>query len=372
MLHRLIALILKELQSLLGDPDGRKLLIAPVIMQLLLFPHAATLDVKNVTLGIYNQDHGAEGLELVQRLSEAEAFTKIVPIRSEPEFQSTIEGQKALLAVQLPEDFSAKLARGEDVQVQAVLDGRRSNAAQIALGYVNVITQDYQEERLQEGAGGRVLAPPSELLVRHWFNPNLHYHWFIVPSLVAIICTISTLIVTAMSVAREREQGTFDQLLVSPLTPGMIMVGKAVPAIIISFAQATIILTAAIFVYKVPFHGNMLYLYGSMFFYVTALVGFGLFISSLCSTQQQAFLGVFSFMMPAVLLSGFASPVENMPKILQWISWIDPLSHFIIIVKGLFLKAMPFHDVIHHAWPLLLISAVMLSLADWIFHHRLN
>lgn len=372
MLHRLIALIIKELQSLFGDPAARRLLFAPVILQLVLFPHAATLDVKNVTMGIYNQDQGAESLELSQRLAEAEAFSRILPIHSRTEMQNTIENQHALLILQIPEDFSAKLARGEDVSIQAALDGRRSNAGQIALGYANTVIQDYQRERLEQGAGGRVVAPPSEVIVRHWFNPNLHYHWFIVPSLVAIISTISTLIVTSMSVAREREQGTFDQLLVSPLTPAQIMLGKAVPALIVSFAQATIILTAAIFLYRVPFHGSLALLYGSMFFYVMALVGFGLFISSVCSTQQQAFLGVFSFMMPAVLLSGFASPVENMPLVLRLVSWIDPLSHFIIIVKGQFLKNMPFYDVVYHAWPLLLIAGVTLALADWMFHHRLN
>lgn len=372
MFHRLIALIIKELQALLGDPSGRRLLLAPVILQLVLFPNAATLDVKNVHLGIYNQDHGAASIELTQRLAEAEAFSKILPIHDEAEMQKTIENQHALLIIQIPEDFSSKLERGENVSLQAALDGRRSNAGQIALGYANIVIQDYQQERLKAGAGGRILAPPSELIVRHWFNPNLYYHWFIVPSLVAIISTISTLIVTSMSVAREREQGTFDQLLVSPLTPGQIMIGKAVPALIIAFAQATIILTAAIFVYRVPFHGSLLLLYGSMFFYVLALVGFGLFISSICATQQQAFLGVFSFMMPAVLLSGFASPVENMPLPLRMISWIDPLSHFIIIVKGQFLKSMPFHDVVYHAWPLLLIAIVTLGVANWIFHHRLS
>ena len=153
----------------------------------------------------------------------------------------------------------------------------------------------------------------AELVVRHWFNPNLDYAWFIVPSLVAIITTVDTLIVTSLSIAREREQGTFDQLLVSPYTPGMIMVGKAVPALLVAMVQATIILIGGVFLYHIPFQGSLALLYASLTAYILALIGFGLFISALCATQQQAVLGVFSFMMPAVLLSGFVAPIDNMP-----------------------------------------------------------
>ncbi len=209
-------------------------------------------------------------------------------------------------------------------------------------------------------------------MVRHWFNPNLNNAWSIVPSLVAIITTISTLIVTALSVAREREQGTFDQLLVSPLTPGMIMIGKAVPALFVSVVQATVIVLVGVFAYRIPFQGSFLLLYSSMIFYIIALAGFGLLISSICQTQQQAFLGVFSFMMPAVLLSGFISPVENMPSWLQAVTWFDPLRHFIIIVKGVFLKDMSAAAVASNAWPLLVIGVLTLASANFVFRRRLG
>jgi ABC-2 type transport system permease protein len=194
----------------------------------------------------------------------------------------------------------------------------------------------------------------------------------IVPSLVAIITTISTLIVTALSVAREREQGTFDQLLVSPLTPGMIMVGKTVPAMIVAMLQATIILLAGIFIYKIPFVGSFLYLYLSMVFYILALAGFGLLISSICATQQQAFLGVFSFVMPTVLLSGFVAPIENMPLWLQYLDWFNPLQHFIVIVKGVFLKDIGLSILWESMWPLLIIALVTLVPANWMFRRHLG
>jgi ABC-2 type transport system permease protein len=368
MLYRIGTLIIKELQALLQDRQSRALLIAPVVLQLAVFPFAATLEVKNNTLGVFNEDAGGESIELVQRLSRARAFTKIVFIKNEEELRWNIDAQQTLIVLRFAPDFSRSVTAGLPAPIQAILDGRRSNGGQIALGYVREILQGYLDDRNR--SQGRVAK--SAIVVRHWFNPNLDYVRHIIPSLVAIITTISTLIVTSLSVAREREHGTFDQLLVSPLTPGMIMVGKSVPALIVAATQATIILTAGVWVYRIPFEGSLALLYGSMFFYILALAGFGLLISSICSTQQQAFLGVFSFMMPAVLLSGFPSPVENMPAWLQYIDWFNPLRHFIVIVKGVFLKDIGIGELIHPLWPLAVIACITLGTANWMFRRKLG
>jgi ABC-2 type transport system permease protein len=289
-------------------------------------------------------------------------------VNSEDELRQTINRQQALLVLRFPQDFSRSVEAGRPVAIQAILDGRRSNSAQVALGYARQILQGYLDDR--DESRDRVAL--SEIVVRHWFNPNLDYVRHIIPSLVAIITTISTLVVTSLSVAREREQGTFDQLLVSPLTPGMIMVGKTVPALLVATFQATIILTAGVVIYRIPFQGSLLLLYGSMIFYILALAGFGLLISSICSTQQQAFLGVFSFMMPAVLLSGFPSPVENMPPWLQYLDWFNPLRHFIVIVKGVFLKDIGAAVLFQSLWPLLVIAAITLTAANWMFRRRIG
>lgn len=364
MLHRIVTLIIKELQVLLRDPQSRAILIVPVMLQLLLFPKAATLEVTNNALGIYNQDNGRDSLELVQRLAKAQAFTRVVFFHGEPERTRAINEQRVLLSVEFPPDFSRRLAAGESPSVQGILDGRRSNSGQIALGYVQDIFNQYMLDRAERG-GAR--ANISTTVVRNWFNPNLDYFWFIVPSLIALITNISTLIITALSVAREREHGTFDQLLVSPLTPGMIMLGKAVPAVLVSVAQATIILLGGVFLYGIPFQGSLLLLYGSMIVYIIALVGFGLAISALCSTQQQAFLGMFAFIMPAVLLSGYTSPIENMPQWLQTITWINPLRHFNVIAKGVYLKDMGVADAFLSVWPLGVIAIFTLGLAHLAF-----
>jgi ABC-2 type transport system permease protein len=362
MLHRIVTLIVKELQVLLTDRQSRIILIVPVVLQLLLFPKAATLEVKNNTLGVYDRDNGRESVELIQRFAKAQAFSNVLFFHGEGERTKAVNNQDVLLAVEFPEDFSRKLAAGSSPSLQVILDGRRSNSGQIALGYLQDIITDYMQQRT-----GATAANVSTMVVRNWFNPNLDYFWFIVPSLIALITNISTLVITALSVAREREQGTFDQLLVSPLTPGMIMLGKAVPAVIVSVAQGSIILLGGVFLYHVPFQGSLLLLYASMLVYIIALVGFGLAISSICATQQQAFLGIFSFIMPAVLLSGYTSPVENMPQWLQIITWINPLRHFNVIAKGVYLKDMGAAEVLSNAWPLAVIAILTLGLANWAF-----
>ncbi len=366
LLRRIRALIVKELQSVLGDPSSRALLIMPVVLQTVLFPFAATLDVDNASLTIFNRDTGAASNELVQRFSHMAAFTDIRMVHSQHDMEEAIETRQSMLAVSIPQDFSRLLERGETAPVQVLLDGRRSNGAQIAFGYLQATVEQYLKERADDA--GRAM--PSETIVRYWFNPNLNFKFFTLPNLVAIITTIGSLILTALSVAREREQGTFDQLLVSPLTPEMVMIGKAVPAIMVAFVQATLILCAAVFLYHVPFRGSLLMLYAGMFFYALSLVGVGLLISSLCNTQQQAFLGAFSFMMPAIMLSGFTAPVENMPHWLQTVTMANPIRHFVEVVKGAFLKDISLDHFVSLITPLVLISICTLAAASFMFRRK--
>lgn len=361
--HRLLTLILKELQSLWRSPQGRRLLIMPLFLQLLIFPFSSSMEVKNSTLAVYNQDAGAESVELLQRLGQARAFPTLLMVHGDGALRRAIDEQQAMLAIRFPADFSRRLESGQTGELQAIIDGRHSNSALIAFSYAQQIISSYETERLGH-------PPPSVMTVNNLYNPNLEYRWFVLPSLVAIISTLGALVVTALSVAREREEGTFEQLLVSPLTPGLIMAGKAVPGLLVSSTQASIIVLAAVFCYGVPFTGSVLALYVAMLCYGLALVGFGLMISSVCHTQQQAFLGVFTFMVPATVLSGYMAPVENMPLFFQYVSAADPLRHFIVIVKGVFLKGFGFSMVWPHLWPLLVIASVTLSVAYVVFTRR--
>ncbi len=352
MFHRLWTLIRKELQSLLREPQTRAILILPVIFQVLLFPFAATLEVTNATIAIYNEDNGRHAVELTQRFARAKAFTNVLLLHSPQEVRPTLDTQKALLLVRFPADFSRDLDSGKPAQMQLILDGRNSNSAQIAANYLQQVVKDYQQELL----AGQPKPNNSELVVRNWYNPNLDYKWFIVPSLVAMITTIGVMIVTSLSVAREREQGTFDQLLVSPLATWQIFIGKAVPALIVAAFQATIVLLFGILAYQIPFAGSLLLFYFAMLVYGLSLVGFGLLISSFCETQQQAFIGVFVFMMPAILLSGYVSPVENMPVWLQDLTWINPIRHFTDITKQIYLKDASLEIIWGSLWPLIVIA----------------
>lgn len=366
MLYRLWTLIRKELQSLLREPQTRAILIAPALIQVLLFPFAATLEVTNATIAIYSEDSGRHAVELTQRFAKAKAFPHILLLKSPQQIRPTIDNQQALLLVRFPANFSRNIDSRQPAPLQLILDGRNSNSAQIAANYLRQIVEQYQRELLSDKAK----ANNSTLKIRNWYNPNLDYKWFVVPSLIAMIVTIGVMIVTSLSVAREREQGTLDQLLVSPLATWQLFVGKAIPALIVATLQASIVLAVGIFAYHIPFSGSLSLFYFAMLIYGLSLVGFGLLISSLCATQQQAFIGVFVFMMPAILLSGYVAPVENMPLWLQQATWINPVRHFTEITKQIYLKDAGFAIVWHSLWPLLFIAATTGAIAYRIFRRN--
>lgn len=366
MFSRLLQLILKELQSILGNKQGRIMLIMPVILQTAVFPFAATLEVKHATIAIYSQDSGAQATELVQRLSRTGAFASILMLHGQAEVQQVIDNQTALLVIGLPPDFSKRVLAQQSAPVQIIIDGRRSNSGQIASGYVAQVFNSWADE--QEGGAQ---AKPARLVVRHLYNPNLDYSWHVLPSLVAIITTIGCLMVSGLSVAREREEGTFDQLLVSPLTPAWIMAGKAVPGMMVALVQGAVIVLAAVFLYGVPFTGSLSLLLISTLCYGLALAGIGLFISAFCATQQQAFLGMFSFIVPAVILSGYLTPIENMPLLLQWLAQVNPLTYFIAILKGVFLKDLQWGASWSYLWPLLAIAGFTMTVALAMFRRHI-
>ena len=367
---RLRTLIIKELLALLRDKQSRIIVIMPVLMQVLIFPFAATLEITHSSIGVFSEDSGKHAVELTQRLAKAKSFSQVLLLHSDQEVKEAIDNQKILLLVRFGPEFSRNLEAGQTASLQVILDGRRSNGGQIASNYVQGILQQYQKEIMTS----RGINPKfsSELVFRNWYNPNLDYKWFIVPSLVALITTVGVLIVTALSVAREREQGTLEQLLVSPLSTWQIFVGKAVPAQIIATLQGSIILIAAIFFYKIPFSGSLLLFYGMILLYGFSLIGVGLLISSLCSTQQQAFIGVFLFMMPCILLSGYVSPIENMPQWLQYATMINPIRHFTEITKQIYLKDADFAVLWQSIWPLLIIIVCSVTVAYRIFRRKIG
>ncbi|MBI3901111.1 MAG: ABC transporter permease [Chlamydiia bacterium] len=364
---RISSLIIKEFIAVWRDKKSRFILIFPPIWQLFVFAFAATLDVQNITIGILNRDSGEKGFELVQRFCGSPYFTHIVYLPSVESITPFIDNQKGTLVLSIDETFSRKIDANEPATVQLILDGRKTNTAQIIAGYVQSILAQYN---LNLTASFSESSTKIELIPRNWFNPNLLYPWFTVPGLLGILTMVVTLLIIVMAVARERELGTFDQLLVSPLTPSEIVIGKAIPAIFLGMIEGTIIVLAILFVFQIPFYGSLPLLYFAMFFYVAAITGVGLFISSLCRTQQQAILGAFVFLTPSILLSGFATPIENMPNWLQTATLINPTRYFIYISRGTFLKAIPPITILDNTWPLALIALCVLVSAGYFFRNR--
>lgn len=368
MVRRLLALVLKELLAVWRDRKSRFVLVVPPLVQLAVFSYAATYEVSNITLAVLNQDAGPHGTELVSRFQGAPDFARILPLSHQGEVAEVIDSRRAMVALELPRDFSRALLAGEPASLRIVLDGRRSNTAQIIHGYAAAIVAEFNRERI--AAAGRT-ALPTVLIARAWFNPNLQSTWIVVPGLVAVLTQVVALVVTALSVARERELGTFEQLLVTPLRPWEIMVGKTVPALLIGVVEGTVIVLASQLWFGVPLTGSLALLYASLVVFLASIIGVGLFISALAATQQQAILGAFLFVVPAIILSGFATPVDNMPEWLQVVTQGNPLRHFLVVLNGIFLKDMPAELVWRDVWPMMVIAAVTLAGATALFRRRL-
>jgi ABC-2 type transport system permease protein len=366
MWTRLGALIVKELLAAFRDPRARMALVGPPIIQLFLFAYAATLEVSNVPIGVLNQDWGIASEQLIGRFERASAFSEIRRYASPADVKAAIDRQEVMIVVHIGQDFSRKLAAGEPATVQLLLDGRRSNSAQIVNGYVGTIVRQFSED-FREGR-----AAPSEIVDRSWYNPNREYRTAMVPTLIGILSMTMVLMIVGMSVARERELGTFEQLLVSPLQPLEIVIGKAVPGLIVGLAQGAVIALIVIGVFGIPMAGSPLALFAGLLVFLLAVIGVALFISSLVANQQQAMMGIMVFMMPSMLLSGFASPVQNMPVWLQPVAMINPLTHFMVIMRGVFLRDMPFWLVAQRIWPMALIGVVTISAAAWLFRRRVQ
>ena len=366
MWTRLGALIVKELLAAFRDPRARMALVMPPLIQLLLFAYAATLEVSNVPIGVLNQDWGLASEQLVSRFERASAFSEIRRYASLAEVKAAIDRQEVMIVVHIGQDFSRKLAAGETATVQLLLDGRKSNSAQIVNGYVGTIVRQFSADYAQGKAA------VSEIVDRSWYNPNRDYRTAMVPTLIGILSMTMVLMIVGMSVARERELGTFEQLLVSPLQPLEIVIGKAVPGLIVGLAQGVVITLIVIYGFGIPMAGSPLALFAGLLVFLLAVIGVALFISSLVANQQQAMMGIMVFMMPSMLLSGFASPVQNMPGWLQPVAMINPLTHFMVIMRGVFLRDMPVWLVAQRIWPMVLIAAVTLSAAAWLFRRRVQ
>lgn len=364
---RLLALMVKELRVVLRDKKARTTLVISPVVQLLLFGLATTLEVRGVDIGIVARDNGAATQSLVAAIDASPWFDEVKRYPDADALRDAIDVQDVMGGVLVSDGIDQRLASSSGAELLVLLDGRRANAAQIVAGYLDEIAR-------QQGA--RLASSPQDAPVAvattHWFNPNLIYLWFTMPSLIVVIGAVQVMSVACQSVAREREFGTIEQLVVLPLSAWQVLIGKLTPAFVVGMATATFFVIFIPLVYAVPLTGSLLLLYGALSLYFFALAALGVAISLLARNQQQAFLGMFLATIPIILLSGYASPVDNMPGWLQTVAWFDPASHILTVVEGLFLKAMPAAAVWPQLWPVAAVGLGAASVALILIDRRLR
>jgi ABC-2 type transport system permease protein len=344
-------------------------LLVPPVVQALIFGYAATYDLNHVPYVALDLDRSEASQQLLAGLDGSGVFTRVADTRRPGDAAALLDARRAVLIVQVNQNFERQLLSGRGADIQVIADGRNSNTAGTAMGYVNSVVQRFNADwGAQHGWPG----PAVQLAVRAWYNPNLETRWFMIPGMIGTLTLIQTMMLTAMSVAREREQGTFDQLLVTPFRPFEIMAGKALPSMFVGTIQAAGVLLVAQLWFRIPFAGSYLTLAIGLLLFVLAAVGIGLLISSVAATMQQAMLYSMLLIMPFSLLSGLTTPLSSMPDWLQYLTAINPLRYAIDITRRVYLEGAGLTLLTPDLWPLVLLAALTLSGAAWMFGHRMQ
>jgi len=358
MFERIIAILIKEFKQVLRDPRMKTVIIISPIVQIILFGYAANKDIDFVPTAIYDRDNTKESRQLLQRFTYSKYFVPKYYINTEDEENYMLDKGLVSAVLRIDRGFGRDIKSGKDASAQLALDGTDSNTAMIIAGYANTIMSAYQHNLFQadmDSLGLDFKAPGVDLRDRAWFNENLISRNYYLPGVIASIVTIMSLLLTAMAIVREKEIGTMEQLIVSPLRPLELIFGKLLPFGVIALMQCALITTVGVLWFHIPFRGSLALLVLATAVYLFTTLGIGLFISTIASTQQEAMMSVFLFYMPTFLLSGFAYPIANMPQAIQWFTLINPMRYYLTVIRGIFLKGVGM-DIL---WPNFLILLVM-------------
>jgi ABC-2 type transport system permease protein len=360
MVSRITNILIKEFIQLWRDKWGRFRLIVPPLIQLLLFGYAATFEVYHVSTAVLDLDRTQESRELIARFTSSNRLNIIKRAQSQNEIDALIDGSDAAVALIIHAGFANLLRKGQQAPLQVLVDGTNSNTALIALGYINTIaaqfSQDYVTDLAERTQGTKGMEQVQVTAVqRPWYNPDFNGRWFFVPGVIATITLVMVVNLTAFAVVREREVGTLEQIMVSPIRPAEFILGKTVPFFVVGLGIVGLVTIVGIFWFQIPFVGNpFLFAFGAML-YLLSLLALGLLISTVCSTQQQAFATNFFVVNPLFTLSGFSFPISSMPDVLQWLTYLNPLRYFLIVIRGTFLKGIG----VGILWPDLLAMAAI-------------
>jgi ABC-2 type transport system permease protein len=376
MFGRIRYLFVKELIQVLRDRRLRVTLIIPPIFQLIIFGYAANLDVKHIRTAIRDLDQTVDSRDLISRLGSSHYFDVLYYPRTPGEVEDLIKRGDITLSIEIPSDFSRKLKKGETAVIQVIVDGIDSNTAMIGLGYVGQVLSGYSTSILVErlARAGVVGFEEEGVDVQHrvWFNPNFESRLFYVPGVVGSVAFLIPIILTALAIVREKEIGTLEQLMVTPIRPWELMVGKTLPFALVGILDVIMIALIGIFWFEVPLRGNPLVLLGGAALFLLSSVAIGLFMSTISSTQRQAQISVFFFTMPAFTLSGFAFPIENMPVWVQYLTYVNPLRYFLVIIRGVFLKGIGLEILWPQMAALAVLGVVMIVFSSLRFQKRLK
>ena len=359
MFARLAAMLVKEFTQILRDARMRAVIFLVPLVQIIIFGYAVNTDVKHIATAIYDLDNSAASRELAMRLEQSGYFDIVARVGTVGEIGDLIDHSRVKAAVQINRGFAAEIDAGRTAPLQMIVDGSDPNTARIVISHAVKIAARYSDqlqvdrEVRRHGAAWRL--PELELESRAWFNENLESRNYYVPGVMAQLVMIVTMMLSAMSVVREKEIGTMEQIIVTPIRRWEFILGKTLPFAVIGYLNVTMVTALAAFWFDIPIRGSLLLLGVATGVYLLSTLGFGLFISTVSRSQQQAMMSAFMFMFPAMLLSGFAFPVENMPESIQYLTWANPLRHYLVIIRGIFLKGVGSAVL----WPQIAVLAVL-------------
>lgn len=354
---RVREMLKKELRQMFRDPKMKRILFIAPVIQLVAFGYAVNTDIRNTATYIVDHDRTAAARELVDAF-ESTGYFQVVGASGRPaDLIRALDRGDATIGIEIPAGFAASLASGRGARVQVIVDGTDSNTATVAQGYAQRIAARFALSRA--ASQGSIPIGGIDLRARAWYNPQLESRVYNVPAVIGVLILLMTLLLTALAVVREREIGTLDQLMVSPLTPTELMLGKTLPVTLIGLIDLALITAVAILWFGIPFRGSVLALLIAALLYIVAGLSFGLVISSISKTQQEAFMAMFLFLFPAIILSGFFYPIETMPTVFEWLTLLNPLRFFLEIVRAIFLKG----EGIVGLWPQYLALTVMAAAA---------
>ena len=366
--ERIREMVRKEFIQIFRDKRMKAIVFVIPLLQTMVFGYAVTMDVNNIPTAVYDLDRSFESRELVRRLTASGYFDVLYTVGTPAELRDLLDRAKVTFALQIGPGFSSDLKRRKRTDLQVLVDGTDSNTGIVALDYANRILLRYQRDL----ASGPASPLAIDLRPRAWYNPELKSKNYNVPGVIAMVIMLTSLLLTSMAVVREREIGTMEQLMVTPLKPVELMLGKTIPFAIISFFDMFLVTMVGVFWFDIPIKGSIPLLTLSTAIYLLSVLGVGLFISTISRTQQQALMATFLFYIPAVLLSGFMFPIENMPVVIQYGTYLNPLRYFLVIIRGIFLKG----NGIAILWPqmaaLLVLGVVVIMTSSLRFRKRLG